>query len=153
MSDYRFKVPQLRAWNKTTKKMHYSNASSTGFILGASGFSVVEIDSANFNVEGVLADDSDSVLMSGVGYRDKTNADIYEGDVVFMLRPLKRAKLPIAGIVQAKDFTYSVNSGVNHFAFDYRDADIQVLGNIFENTDEELAAKVEALMKEHAPKV
>jgi uncharacterized phage protein (TIGR01671 family) len=149
MSNYRFKETQLRAWNKTTKKMHYRNTPATAFILGPSGFSVVEIDSVNFNIEGVLADETDSVLMTGVGLQDDDKKDIYEGDIVFMRRPTKKGLLPIGGVVNAKDFTFSVNSGVAQFMLGYSDKNIQVLGNVFENTDEELAAKLEELFKKY----
>ncbi len=149
MSNYRFKQTQLRAWNKTTKKMHYATTLGTAFIVSSTGFAVVDIDQTNYNIEGIFADDTDSVLMSGVGLKTDSGQDIYEGDVVFMRRPMKKGLLPIVGVVNAKDFTFSVNAGVAHFMLGYTDKAIQVIGNIFETTDADLAVKAEELMTKH----
>ena len=152
MKNYRFKEVKLRAYNKTAKKMFYSNQDGVAFINSKTGFSVVEIDLQNFNVEGVLADDEDSVLMNAVHFKDKHNNDIYEGDVVFFRRHIAKQLLPMVGVVMGKDFSYSINSGIEHFPMVYNDKDLEILGNIFENTDEELAKKAEEKISKYRTK-
>ena len=60
--------------------------------------------------DGVLGDDSNSVLMQGVNFKDKSHTDIYEGDLLFLTVPMKRLLLPMVGIVGIKDFTYCINT-------------------------------------------
>ena len=151
--NYRFRTPQFRVFNKTEKKMIYSNQEGVAFVLNSSGFSVLAIDKEGNTQSEALAQDENSVLMTGAGRRDDKNTDIYEGDVVFARKLMAgRQFLPICGIVNSKDFTFSFNSGVKHFIFDYSDKDILVLGNIFENTDDELAEKAKVLFEKYSEK-
>lgn len=142
-----YNVPPFRAWNKTTKKMYHSVKGDVAFILTKSGFAVTDFDSGNLNIETLHASDEDSVLMHGVNFRDKHGKWIYEGDLIFFKRRTHRGFIPVIGIVNRKDFTFGVNTINASFTFDYGDADLEVLGNIVENSDEELAALAEKLLK------
>jgi uncharacterized phage protein (TIGR01671 family) len=155
MSNYRFNELSLRAWNKTEKKMYYSDANAIMIYKG--GFTVMPIegegDARGIAIEKVVVSENDGVLMSGIGYRDKNANWIYEGDIVFMRRQTKKGLFPIIGLVQGRDFTFSVAQGRIHYSFDYADRDLEVLGNIFEHSDEELAKKSEELLKKYELKV
>lgn len=149
MKNYRFKHIELRAYNKTSKKMLFSHDESVAFAINSSGFSILSLDSEGNIYPETLGDDTDTVLMQGAGFKDHANNMIYEGDVVFMRRPTKKGLFPIIGVVNAKDFTFSVNSGINHYTLSYSDKDLQILGNIFETSDEALAKKGEDLLKKY----
>ncbi len=148
--NYRFKQIQLRAFNKDLKKMIYSDDPAVIFILNSKGFVTAKV-TEDGGIGEPLAQDENSVLMQGAGHKDYKNNPIYEGDVVFTRRPTKRGLFPIIGIVNSKDFTFTVNSGINHYVLAYEDKDTEILGNIFEHSDEELAKKGEELMAKYTP--
>jgi len=150
-SDYRFREIKLRVYNKETKKMVFSNREQVAFAINSKGFAVLDLDSEGNILPEPLGDETNSVLMQGSGHRDEKNNDIYEGDVVFMCRRTIKGWLPVVGVVNAKDFTFSVNSGLTHYTFDYADKNLYVLGNIFETSDEDLAKEAQAKLDKFTP--
>ncbi len=146
MSNYRFKNIQLRAFHREKKKMFYSCHSEFAFIINGANFQVLDLNKDGSLAESLYVNDTNSILMQGAGYRDKKNTDIYEGDVLFVRRPTPKGLFPIIGVVNGQDYTFTINSGLKRHMFDYSDKDVEVLGNDFQNSDEELAEKSEALL-------
>lgn len=145
---YRFRESRFRIFNRETKKMYYSTESNLAFILSKDNFLVTRILEDGSMDPIPLADSSNSVWMEAAYWRDDFSTDMYEGDVVFTRRVMNgRQIFPICGIINAKDFTYSINSGVSRFTLDYGDKNTQVLGNIFQTSDEDLAAKAKDLFE------
>lgn len=153
LNNYRFREQRFRAWNKETKRMVYSFSSKIGFIFCGDGAAIVEVDDNGEFLNEHFGDDTNCVIMSWTGARDKSNKDIYEGDIVFVKRRVGRQFLPHVGIVNAKDFQYIVDSGKYKFPFEYTDSETEVIGNIFENTDEEMAKKAEELISKFSKKI
>ncbi len=146
-NNYRFKEIKLRAYNKTTKKMHYYNEQDIAFVINSTGFQILSLAENGTILPDGLGDDSNSVLMQGAGFRDDKSNDIYEGDLLFMRRQLKGKLVPIVGVVNAKDFSFAVSMGKVPFMLGYGDKNIEVLGNIFEHEDGELAQRTELMLK------
>ncbi len=121
--------------------MHYVGATKA-FLLTSNGFDII-----NLGEEGSLGDSDNSVLMQGTNFRDEKNTDIYEGDVLFFCRFMNGVRLPVVGIVNVKDFSFCINSVVGQMVFNYADKNLEVLGNIFEHSDEQLAKIVEGKIK------
>lgn len=130
--------------------MHYMT-DKKAFVLTGKSFEVMELDD-NGLAYACLGDDTNSVLMQGTNFRDDKLTDIYEGDVLFFRRYMNRVLLPMVGIVNAKDFSFCINSVVGQVSFGYQDKDIEVLGNIFQMSDEDLAKIVEKRFGEFAKK-
>ena len=147
MSEARFGQIKLRAFVKSKKEMVYPNDQKS-ILIGGSSEAILEIDSPNI----VYASGDDVVIMKSTGWRDNKLTDIYEGDLLFSTRSLKGGVLPIVGVVNARDFSFAVNTGSGVFYFDYGDKNITVLGNIFENTDEELAERTRNILAKFSEK-
>lgn len=131
--------------------MIYSNQERVAFALNSGGFTVLDLD-LNGNIKpDPFGDEMNSVLMHGAGKKDDTHTDIYEGDVVFFCRRTVKGWLPVIGVVNSQDFTFCVNAGLARYTFDYADKNIYVLGNIFETSDEELAAKAKEKLDKYTP--
>jgi len=152
MSSYRFKEIKLRAFNKESKQMIYASRENIAFAINSKGFTILDLDEEGNIKSEPLGDETNSILMQYSGARDDKTTDIYEGDVVFFRRRTVKGWLPVVGVVNAKDFTYSVNSGLVHYIFDYADKNLMILGNIFETSDEELAKKAQEKLDEFFPK-
>jgi YopX protein len=148
-NNYRFKEIKLRAYNKDTKKMHYYNEQGVAFAINSTGFQILSLDMNGAIYPDDLGNDSNSVLMQGAGVKDDKSNDIFEGDILFFRRQLKKKLVPVVGIVNARDHTFSVSMGKIPFMFAYGDKNVEVLGNIFEHSDEELASRTELKLKKY----
>ena len=155
MSSFRFNEVSLRVWSKVGAKMHYISDGKSAILAHKNGFTLYPIggegENESVEMETPIADSSNGVLMHGIGYRDSKGEWIYEGDVLFMRRPMKAGLFPIVGLVQGRDLGFSVFQGRIHYGIEFSDKDLVVVGNIFEHSDEQLAAKTEELLKKFAP--
>lgn len=132
--------------------MHYYNDEGIAFAINATGFTILSLSKEGAISPVTFGDDTNSVLMQGAGRRDDKGNEVYEGDILFFRRPTPKGLLPVIGVVNANDFTYSVNDSMVRYNFAYADKDIEVLGNIFQNTDEQLAKLVEEKLAKYLPK-
>lgn len=130
---------KLRVWHKE-KKIMYNPETNFPVVLSGLGFNVLHDDEE-------LADEKNCVLMLGCNYVDKNGRDVFEGDLVYFKRRTARGFLPVVGVVARKDFTFNVVAHGISFQFDYADKEFEVLGNLFENTDAELATATENKLK------
>lgn len=148
MKNARFDNVKLRAFVSSKKEMIYPNETKAIFI----GKSNMVLDLSKSVEEIVYSSGEDVTVMKFTGWRDVNLTDIYEGDLIFSTRSLKGGVIPIIGVVNSRDFSFAVNTGSGVFYFDYGDKNTVVVGNIFQNTDEELAAKTKELLEKFFPK-
>ncbi len=84
--------------------------------------------------------------MQGLGRNATNGTELYQGDVIAYTRKPRRKEerpYPVVGIIAWKDGSYIINSGIVHWDLSPVDKDLELLGNVFEDTDENLAQRVQ----------